>query len=290
MANNEMTIKGIETVCNVSAVESLKSAALRKETLAFVQTLAEEQTLVDTTTAAVDALRKKQAPIIYRIQSGELYKKDGFKNMSEYAATIGLSDKSKSLISGLYAVGKVLSDKTAPESLKGMSASKIAQMGSLVRDSKCYEQVKKDAENGALDGMTLADVKSYTSSTKTAIAPSAKVVTTYTASVNGKAHEHGADTLDGWKSFWTADSNVEYVVLPKGKATANADKATVNRAAIISGNDINLVTYAAVITGSNKPAPVKTTTGKDEFLARARAEGMSEEAIKMAMRAMGWNK
>ena len=290
MSKQELAIKGAENVCNLSAVESLKNAALRSETLAFVKTLVEEQTLAENTKTAVDALRKKQAPIIYRIQSTKLYAKDGYKNMSEYAAAIGLSDASKSLISGLYAAGKVLSDKTAPDVLKSMETSKLAQMGTLIRDDSGYAQVKKDAENGTLDGMTLADVKTYITATKNALNATPKVVTTYTATVNGKSHDHGADTLDGWKAFWAADDTVEYFTLPKGKATPNADKATVNRAAIISGDTIKLIVYTSTAPDKPKNSPTKTTTGKDEFLKRAAAEGMPEDAIKMVLRAMGWDK
>lgn len=300
MSKQELTIKGAESVCNLSAVESLKNAALRSETLAFVKTLVEEQTLAENTKNAVDALRKRQAPIIYRIQSTKLYAKDGYKNMSEYAAAIGLSDASKSLISGLYAAGKVLSDKTAPDALKSMETSKLAQMGTLIRDESGYAQVKKDAESGALDGMTLADVKTYTASTKDALNATFKVVETYTALFDGEVmteerytNEHGdmeeretVDTVDGWKDRLT-NMGYEVIKLPNAKTTS---KTSHPRYALIDGSSAHLVILFSTKPEKSKNGNVKTTTGKDEFLARAKAEGMSDDAIALALRAMGWDK
>lgn len=255
---NEIMERNLETVCNMDAVTAISNKPLRDETLAFVKTLAEEATLMDTTASAVDALRKKQAPIIYRIQSSKLYEKGGYKNMTEYAASIGLSDKSKSLISGLYAVGKVMCDKTAPDALKEMSASKIAQMGTLVRNDTAYKAVKEDASAGKLDGMTLEQVKDYTASAK-AVSGEAKVVTTYMATIDGAESDHGADTLDGWKSYLTK-TGAEWLNAPNAKATADADKATVKRAVLIDGDAAHLVVFAAVTTAS-KSGKTKTTTG-----------------------------
>ena len=299
MGKQELTIKGAENVCNLSAVESLKNAALRSETLAFVKTLVEEQTLAENTKTAVDALRKKQAPIIYRIQSTKLYAKDGYKNMSEYAAAIGLSDASKSLISGLYAAGKVLSDKTAPDALKSMETSKLAQMGTLIRDESGYEQVKKDAESGALNGMTLADVKTYTTATKDALNTKPRPVTTYKAlfdgdtmteerytSADGDMEEvETIDTLDGWKDRLAA-LGYEVIKLPADKH-GNGDKP---RFVLVDGSRAHLVYLFNTKPDKPKNSPTKTTTDKEEFLARAAAEGMPEDAIKMALRAMGWDK
>lgn len=255
---NEIMERNLETVCNMDAVSAISNKPLRDETLAFVKTLAEEATLLDTTATAIDALRKKQAPIIYRIQSAKLYEKGGYKNMSEYAASIGLSDKSKSLISGLFAVGKVMCDKTAPDALKDMSASKIAQMGTLVRNDTAYKAVKEDASAGKLDGMTLAQVKDYAASAKAA-SGEAKVVTTYNATIDGAESDHGADTLDGWKAYLTK-TGAEWLNAPNAKATADADKATVKRAVLIDGNAAHLIVFAAVTTAS-KDGKTKTTKG-----------------------------
>ena len=264
---NEIAVKNLETVCNLDAVNAISNKPLRDETLAFVKTLAEEAGILDTTASAIDALRKKQAPIIYRIQSTKLYEKGGYKNMSEYAASIGLSDKSKSLISGLGAVGKVECDKDAPDALKSMSASKLAQMGSLIRDDKFYKRLKEDASAGKLDGMTLAQVKDYASAAK-ADSGAAKVVTTYTATVDGARSEHGADTIDGWKSYLTKDG-AEWLNAPNAKATPDADKATVKRAVVIDGSLAKLVVFSQVVTGE-KSGKVKTSTATVEQVNRMR--------------------
>lgn len=264
---NEIAVKNLETVCNLEAVNAIGNKPLRDETLAFVKTLAEEVALMDTTASAIDALRKKQAPIIFRIQSAKLYEKGGYKNMTQYAASIGLSDKSKSLISGLFAVGKVMCDETAPDALKDMSASKLAQMGSLVRNDTAYKAVKEDATAGKLDGMTLAQVKDYAASAK-ADSGAAKVVTTYTATIDGARSDHGADTIDGWKSFLTKDG-AEWLNAPNAKASPDADKATVKRAVVIDGQLAKLVVFAQVVTGS-KGGKTTTKTATIEEVNRMR--------------------
>ena len=161
-------------------------------------------------------------------------------------------------------------------------------MGTLIRKPDTYKQLKQDAKNGALDGFTLEEVKDYVKATKSAINP--QVVTTYTATVNGAVHDHGADTLEGWKAFWSADSTVEYFPISKGKVSPDADKATVNRGVVISADTAKLVVYTSTTPDKSKSGAVKTTKGKEEFLKRAAAEGMSDEAIAMALRAMGWDK
>ena len=278
----------MESVCNVSAVNAIKTDVLRKATAEYVKTLMDENALAERTKQDVDALRRRQAPILYRISQGSMLKDAGFKSMTAYADTIGISDTSKSTISGLVALGKVLADKDAPDALKRMDVSKVAQMGTLIRDTDAYKQLKQDASKGALDGFTLDQVKTYVKSTKASTNP--QVVTTYTATVNGKVHDHGADTLEGWKAFWSADTTVEYFPLPKGKVSHDADKATVNRAALVNGDNIKLVVYTSTTPDKPKDGKVKTTSGKDEFLKRAAAEGMPDEAINMALRAMGWDK
>ena len=190
---NDLTIT-YTTALNLSTI---KNAALLKESQALADITNRFNGLVETTAATVESLRREQAPILYRIKATKLYEKDGFKSMSDYCKAIGLSDSS---ISGLTTAGRIYSDKTAPDSLKSLSPSKLAQMGSLLNDKDMAAAVYEDAKNGVLDGKTLAEVKSYVNDVKGRCGKvKAKVVKTYTASANGSESNPTPKTIDEWE-------------------------------------------------------------------------------------------
>ena len=165
-------------------MSGIKNAALRKETQNLEQIQMDACKLYDGTRAALDKLNYERSKVLARIQQTKLYTKDGFKNMSEYAESIGLN-VSKSAISQMSTAGTVYNDKNAPADLAALPYSTLGAMGSLLNDKELRAQVYKDAENGMfVDGMTQEQAKSYVTAIKATSAP-AKVVKTYIAKRNG---------------------------------------------------------------------------------------------------------
>ena len=198
---NDLTI----TYSTALDLSNIKNPALLTESKALADITNRFNGLVETTAATVESLRREQAPILYRIKATKLYEKDGFKSMSDYCKAIGLSDSS---ISGLTTAGKVYSDKKAPDALKALSPSKLAQMGALLNDKDMSAAVYEDAKNGVLDGKTLAQVKDYVNDVKGRCGKvKAKVVKTYTATANGESVNASPATIDEWEStikgIWT---------------------------------------------------------------------------------------
>ena len=145
------------------------------------------------------------------------------------------------------------------------------------------EQVYKDAENGAFEGMTQAQLKDYAAANKST---KAKLIKTYTAKIiasDGTSAELLFDsnrkdgTIDEWKDLYKSFEVV----------TISADKEGNKRMVVIYPNG-----YAELVTLTeykpNANGKTKTTTGKAEFLARAAAEGMTDEQIATVCKVMGW--
>lgn len=271
---------------NMNAISALdlsaiKNAALVKESESLAALQSKIMTGAAKLAGNIEAIRREQAVILHRIQTTKLYEKDGFKSLAEYAETIGLN---KSNAHQLAATGNIYSDNNAPEQLTSLSPSKLAALIAAINTNK--EQVYKDAAAGALDGMTQAQLKDYAAATKTT---KAKVVKTYTAwytAINGeRVQEHFESdgrtdgTIDEWKKE-AESAKYEVVTIP-------ADKDG-NKRLLGIDDDGSSIVFTLIEYKPNSNGKVKATSGKAEFLARAAAEGMSEEQIATVCRVMGW--
>lgn len=255
---------------NALDLSAIKNAALIKESESLAALQSKIKSGAAKLAGTVDAVQREQAVILYRIQSTRLYEKDGFKSLKEYAETIGLG---KSAAHALANAGKVYSDKEAPENLKKMPAFNLAAINSAINSNK--EQVYKDAEAGALDGMSQTQLQDYAAATKQG--GKAKVVKTYIG-VNANTSPL---TLDEIASM-LGEHGAEVVKIP--------DKDGYKRYVRIVSDEGHAVASVHIFTEykPNSNGKIKTTSGKAEFLARAHAEGMSDEQIATVCRVMGW--
>ena len=263
---------------NALDLSAIKNAALVKESESLAALQSKIMTGAAKLAGNIEVIRREQAVILHRIQSTKLYEKDGFKSLAEYAETIGLN---KSNAHQLAATGNIYSDKNAPEQLTNLSPSKLAALTAAINANK--EQVYKDAAAGALDGMTQSQLKDYAAATKTT---KAKVVKTYTmTSYAQDGTESGTLFADGrrdgtveeWKALFS-----DYEVI-----NVSADKNGNKRLLVVYPNG-NAELFTLIEFKPNSNGKVKTTNGKAEFLARAAADGMSEEQIATVCRVMGW--
>lgn len=270
---NALDLSAIKNAALVKESESL--AALQSKILSGAAKLA----------GSIETIRREQAVILNRIQTTKLYEKDGFKSLAEYAETIGLN---KSNAHALAAAGKVYADKNAPKALTDLTPSKLAALTSTIKANK--EKVYRDAESGTFDGMTQAQLKDYaatTSSTK------AKVVKTYTAwyvvAENTKPIQEMPAGYDGTRADATMDEWRHYTELYKMEYIPITNDKNGNKRAVAydpSNGNARVYTFTEYKPTSN--GKTKTTTGKAEFLERAKAEGMSPEQIATVCKVMGW--
>lgn len=254
---------------NTLDLTSIKDASLIKESESLAALQSKIMSGAAKLAGNIETIRREQAAILYRIQATKLYERDNFKSLADYAETIGLN---KSNAHALAAAGKVYADKNAPEQLTSLTPSKLATLTSTINANK--EQVYKDAAAGALDGMTQSQLKDYAAATKS---NKAKIVKTYIG-VNAKTSPM---TLDEIVSM-LGEHGTEVVKIP--------DKDGFKRYVRIASDGEHAVASVHIFTEykPNSNGESKVTKGKSEFLARAAAEGMSDEQIKQVCRVMGW--
>lgn len=280
--------KIMNNLININEIQSLdlskvKNAALKKESESLSGLQSKIASGLINAATGVEAIRREQAAILNRIQSTKLYEKDGFKSLADFAETIGLG---KANAHALANAGKVYADKTAPDAIKNMTPSNIAAIMSAINADK--KRVYSDAESGTLNGMTQKQLKEYASKVKPA---KATVVKTYLAFVrrDDETIQEEPDTatdgrMDATMDEWRADAeraHWEFIPIPN-------DKDGNKRALVHDPKDGYAVVYTFVEYKPNANGKAKATTGKAEFLARAYAEGMTEEQIKTVCKVMGW--
>ena len=110
-------------------MDNIKSDALRTET----EALQTSQTLFARNMVSLNAVLVSYAKTLYTVQTKTLYKPD-FKNMGDYAESIGLAI-AKSSISGMVVAGSVYTDPNAPEQLKALPYTVLAKLGAVLHDS-----------------------------------------------------------------------------------------------------------------------------------------------------------
>ena len=281
---NELTIKTPAAL----DLSRIKNVALLKESTQLSKLQEEAISGAMSTIANIEAIRRKQAVILDRIQRAKLYEKDGFKSLAEYAEGIGLE---KSNAHALAAAGKVYNDKDAPEKLKALSPSKLAAISATLKADK--EQVYSDAIAGKLDDMTQKQLKDYASAVKNSkTSGKTEVVKTYTATDHTGTqftpeddNSPNGDYTIGELEKAFSDMG-ELVKLPKGKVSPDSDKATLMRyLSIVDG-----VPTIYTLHEFTAPRVNITTTGdpRDNFIKNALKLNMTSAAINMTCAAMGW--
>lgn len=268
----DIAIKTDTTTINLSAI---KDVNLLAESTALAATVDKKNKLAAVTLAAVEDIRREQAPILYRISASKLYEKDGFKSMSAYCEAIGFKD---SATSQMITAGKVYATKSMPDALKALPVYTLGQMGKLLNnpDEKVRERVVKDAESGKLNGLTQAAAKKYVDDVKAEMGlAKAQVIKMYTANVEDSGIDPAQKSIDEWeeaiKALW-------------GNVTKVAD---------IDGNKI-LIGYnksiARVFTLAEYTAPKVNTAANRDTLTRVkivarkirRGEDLTESELELA--------
>lgn len=244
------------TLTPVTALDlsSIKNAALLKECKALSDLQSSAASAYASTVTEFEAIRRKQAAILDRIQSTKLYEKDGFKSLAEFATTIGLN---KSNAHQLAAAGRVYNDKSAPEALKALSPSKLGVLASAIKADK--ERVYADAETQDFASATQEQLKAYAADRAAKTSPKAKVVPEYYADVNGKPCIVEGRThyiMDDWEAYFMSNGD-EYIKLPNGKLDPESNKANMKRAVAIHGGTADYITYRQC--KPNSDAPVDTS-------------------------------
>lgn len=233
-------------VCNVDKVQSLTNAALREETINLVNCIGDDASAQYMAASAVDALRKQQGMILYRIDKMKLYEKDGFKNFTAYCESIGLSEDVKSRVTQMKTAGEVLSDKTAPDSLKNLPYTVIGQLGAVIHDAKAYAALKEDA---AKEGFTMTQAEAKARAKLVRDTKNPPVIPTYGALNNGKYIKKDGDPLFMTEEEWTKFFGGEVIKLPADK---NGDKRYLS---IIDGTKISLYALRKREVESKPKAP-----------------------------------
>ena len=141
---------------------SFKSEGLNKATaeIGQIAELAKGAALNQAT--AEREITLKLGAVLHRVESGKLYKADGFKSLAEYAERIGLNKaKAHSL-----AVFGGLQASDAPESIKALPYAKSDALASMLRDKDTRKAVYDNAD--ALGGMTQAQIRDWVKSNRPA--------------------------------------------------------------------------------------------------------------------------
>lgn len=201
-----MTDIAIKTDTTAIDLSVIKDTNLLAESTALAATVDKKNKLAAVTLAAVEDIRREQAPILYRISAAKLYEKDGFKSMGAYCEAIGFKD---SATSQMITAGKVYATKSMPDALKALPVYTLGQMGKLLNnpDEKVRQRVVKDAESGKLNGLTQAAAKKYVDDVKAEMGlVKVQVIKTYTANTEDSGLDPAPKSVDEWedtiKALW----------------------------------------------------------------------------------------
>ena len=273
--SNELLTMSTQSALDLSRIHN---AALLQESQALDNLVSQLRNKASSLITDAESIRREQSIILDRIQSTELYKKDGFKSLAEYGETIGLG---KSTTYALSRVGHIYNDKKAPQSIKALSPSNLDTLTAAIKSNA--EQVYKDAELGAFDGASQSTLKDYAKTIKPT--NKSKIVKTYKAreyrcgesmytECNGTGESANGDyTMDEWKSFYssTADfikvGSLSYLVLE-------------------SEYSFFLVKFFEYNPKANgKP---KTIDPRAEFISKSMEAGTALEMVDSVISMMGW--
>lgn len=272
--SNELLTMSTQSALDLSRIHN---AALLQESQALDNLVSQLRNKASTLIIDAESIRREQAIILDRIQSTELYKKDGFKSLAEYGDTIGLG---KSTTYALSRVGHIYNDKKAPDAIKALSPSNLDTLTAAIKSNS--EQVYKDAELGALDGMSQSALKDYAK----AIKPTSKstLVKTYQAfkSDRGQVHGDGTSancdyTIDEWEAWY---STAEFYKIPK-------DKNGNIRFCLIDESIVDVITLKEY--KPNKNGKVKSIDPRAEFISKSMTAGTPLEMVDSIISMMGWN-
>lgn len=183
---------------------------------------------------------REVAKILARVADEKSYEKDGFKSVADFAnSTFGIARQNAY---ALASAGKVYNDEKAPEGLKALTPSKLAEVASLPADT-----LKNAVETGAISvDKTQKELREFATAAKgEGKAIEGEVIEQYTARPcvsimpDNLASELAVPRIpEEWDKFFVNyvasmtgadDDTVETVKLTKGKAAIDSKKATINR-------------------------------------------------------------
>lgn len=221
----------------------------------------------------VDTKNREIASILAEVMEAKSYEKDGFKSVGDYAKEVFGINRQNAY--SLASAGKVYNDQNAPEALKAMSPSKLAEVAKLPT-----ETLTKAIEDGKITAdTTQKDLREF-ASTVTAKPDKVEVLNNYTARPCAPSvSERDADTyktartIPEWEDYFmdymqsiAPTRTPEIIKLPKTTVPGNPDakKATVERRLFTSDN-FSLVVEFYISKPEPKPSKPKFT--KEQLLA-----------------------
>lgn len=220
----------------------------------------------------VDTKNREIASILAEVMEAKSYEKDGFKSVGDYAKEVFGINRQNAY--SLASAGKVYNDQNAPEALKSMSPSKLAEVAKLPS-----ETLKKAVEEGKITAdTTQKDLREF-ATTASGKSDKVEVLNNYTARpCIPSVSERDADTystartMSEWEDYFMAymqslapSRAPEIIKLPKTTTPGNPDakKATVERRLFTSDN-FSMVVEFYTAKPESKPSKPKFT--KEQLL------------------------
>lgn len=202
--------------------------------------------------AAVYAEQKNReiAKILDQIATGQLYAKDGFKSVADYANQV--FNLSRGNAYALSAAGRVYNDDSAPEALKAITPHKLAAVSSVDR-----AVVEKAVTDGTLTAdSTEKAFKEFAQEHKPASNDKPQLIKDYrmkfigmsVSSIDTSAHKPIEEWLAELKTIAGFNGTPDIVKLPNGYTTLpngqKAPKATLMRRLLISDSFALVVEFS----------------------------------------------
>lgn len=226
-------------------IERVTNTALLEETAKLDKVQAQFNELLTKTDTKASELRKQAAMVLDRVFRSELYKKDGFKNITEYAETIGLS-LGKTSYSQMCKAGRVYNDKTAPEAIRKLPYSVLAELP--ISNDSDRKQVYADAAK--LDGTNQKDARKYRQDLADNKPQDGKVTKLFTLTINGKPWTM---ELDGKTVSKFTKEEVDEAVKNFSPVRKDGRKLWVE----VDGDKANLIEAKPVVSETkNKPVTI----------------------------------
>lgn len=220
----------------------------------------------------VDTKNREIASILAEVMEAKSYEKDGFKSVGDYAKEVFGINRQNAY--ALASAGKVYNDKNAPEALKAMTPSKLAEVAKVPT-----ETLNKAISDGRITAdTTQKDLRDFATAA-TAKTDKVEVLNNYTArpcapSVSERDADtySAARTLPEWEDYFmnymqslSPSRTPEIIKLPKTTVPGNPDakKATVERRLFTSDNFSLVVEFYTV---KPEPKPSKPKFTKEQLL------------------------
>ena len=221
----------------------------------------------------VDTKNREIASILAEVMEAKSYEKDGFKSVGDYAKEVFGINRQNAY--SLASAGKVYNDKNAPEALKSMSPSKLAEVAKVPT-----ETLNKAIADGKITAETTQKELRDFATTASAKSDKVEVLNNYTArpcapSVSERDADtyKSARTIPEWEDYFmdymlslAPSRSPEIIKLPKTTVPGNteAKKATVERRLFTSDNFSLVVEFYTV---KPEPKPTKPKFTKEQLLA-----------------------